>query len=314
VVSSYKPSSTPSYDAARNYLYTDVYNVNGKLSCVYTGFTINFTSGSPSNINCEHTFPQSKGADGQAKSDMHHLYPTRPDVNSDRGSYPFGDINENSVQYWYRDTEYRRTSKPTSNILEYSRYASGIFEPKAEHKGNVARAVFYFYTMYKSQADSEDPNFFNSMRNTLYRWHYQDPVDSTEFSRNQKIAGYQGGKANPFILDSTLMRRAYFPNIISSVGENNISPRTFSLKQNYPNPFNPSTMIEFQLSSSESVTLSVMDVLGREVAILVNGERKSAGSHQLQFNSNSYKLSSGIYFLRLKAGEKNATVKMMLIK
>ncbi|MBC8044195.1 MAG: T9SS type A sorting domain-containing protein, partial [Rhizobacter sp.] len=83
------------------------------------------------------------------------------------------------------------------------------------------------------------------------------------------------------------------------------------LSQNYPNPFNPATTIRYQLASAGQVSLKVFDMLGKEVATLVN-ERKAAGNYAVPFNAN--KLSSGIYFYRLQAGGKVETKKMTLLR
>jgi len=93
-------------------------------------------------------------------------------------------------------------------------------------------------------------------------------------------------------------------------------PKNFSLSQNYPNPFNSSTVISFQLPVISNVTLKVYDILGREVATLVN-EEKPAGSYEVQFNSHSgnvRNLTSGIYFYKLKVGVYEETKKMILLK
>jgi hypothetical protein len=85
----------------------------------------------------------------------------------------------------------------------------------------------------------------------------------------------------------------------------------FALFQNYPNPFNPSTVISYQLSSNNFVTIKVYDVLGREVETLVN-ERQTAGSHSVAFNAAS--LPSGVYFYRLQVGSYSKTMKLLLLK
>jgi hypothetical protein len=90
-----------------------------------------------------------------------------------------------------------------------------------------------------------------------------------------------------------------------------VSPEEFSLEQNYPNPFNPSTSIQYRVSSTSNVSLKVYDVLGNEVATLVN-EEKPAGSYEVKFDASG--LSSGIYFYKLQSGSFVETKKMLLLK
>lgn len=97
----------------------------------------------------------------------------------------------------------------------------------------------------------------------------------------------------------------------TSVKDENLTPNEFGLSQNYPNPFNPSTSIKYSVSGTQYVRLAVYDMLGREVAVLVDGERK-AGEHSVDFSANN--LSSGTYIYRLQAGSFAATKKMVLMK
>ncbi|MCU0415119.1 MAG: immune inhibitor A, partial [Ignavibacteriaceae bacterium] len=85
----------------------------------------------------------------------------------------------------------------------------------------------------------------------------------------------------------------------------------FNLEQNYPNPFNPSTVISYQLPVNGNVTLKIYDVLGNEIATVVN-EEKPAGSYEVEFNASE--LSSGMYFYKLQTGKFVATKKMLLLK
>ncbi|OGU76926.1 MAG: hypothetical protein A2V93_00380 [Ignavibacteria bacterium RBG_16_34_14] len=85
----------------------------------------------------------------------------------------------------------------------------------------------------------------------------------------------------------------------------------FELSQNYPNPFNPSTVISWQLAVSSYVTLIVYDILGNEVVTLISEER-SAGKHEVEFNAS--KISSGLYFYMIKAGDFTEKRKMLFIK
>ena len=88
-------------------------------------------------------------------------------------------------------------------------------------------------------------------------------------------------------------------------------PNVFTLNQNYPNPFNPTTTISYQLQSAGKVSLKVYDMLGREIATLVN-EEKGAGYYSAVFNGS--RLSSGIYIYRLQAGSFTETKKFVLLK
>jgi 1,4-alpha-glucan branching enzyme len=95
--------------------------------------------------------------------------------------------------------------------------------------------------------------------------------------------------------------------------DKNKIPAEFSLMQNYPNPFNPSTIISWQIAVSSYVTLKVYDMLGREVATLVD-EFQQAGIHNSTFNITNLSLTSGVYYYTLRAGNYIETKKMVLIK
>ncbi|MGE5401108.1 MAG: T9SS type A sorting domain-containing protein [Ignavibacteriales bacterium] len=84
--------------------------------------------------------------------------------------------------------------------------------------------------------------------------------------------------------------------------------------QNYPNPFNPGTVISYQLPVFSHVRLAVYDVLGREIAVLFEGDR-AAGIYSYHLNANEHSLTSGVYFYRLSAdGQVMETRKMVLLK
>ncbi len=239
IVSSYKPSSTLSYNDARDELWGALAErKQDSLACVYTGYTI-FVDPAASNprteaynkgINCEHSWPQSLGAEGQAKSDMHHLFPSREDVNAARANFAFQDIDDQLTDKWYW-LDQQKSSIPATAINQYSELDNNKwFEVREDHKGNAARAMVYFYCMYKSLADAKDPSFFSKQIETLYQWHYMDPVDVDEEWRNNFIASKQGENPNPFILDSTLVRRAYFPDYKGSSGSGiSSSPGEFNM-------------------------------------------------------------------------------------
>ena len=113
----------------------------------------------------------------------------------------------------------------------------------------------------------------------------------------------------------------HFKTVLPEVASNDAEPQTeietpetpkpFGLCQNYPNPFNPTTIISYQLAADNYVTLKVYDVLGREVATLVN-ENQNAGTHQVTFDATN--LPSGIYFCRITAGAFTLGRKMILMR
>ena len=96
---------------------------------------------------------------------------------------------------------------------------------------------------------------------------------------------------------------------INQIGQN--VPEKFELFQNYPNPFNPSTNIKYQIAKSGDVKLIVYDVLGNEVATLVN-EKLQPGTYEIEWNAFNY--PSVVYFYKLTAGDYKQTNKMILLK
>jgi endonuclease I len=314
----YSVTSSLSYNRAREKMYAILDYKDGNLTGVYSGFTIQVAPNEGTvrseaynkGINAEHTWPQGLfDSNSPMVSDIHHLFPTKVDVNGARGSLPFGEIDDSQTDTWY----YKSTSTssiPSVDIDLYSEVLSNSrFEPREDHKGNTARAVFYFWTVYQEISNvADDESFFEGMKEDLYDWHRLDPADEAELARSNGAAEFQGN-INPFVHDASLVARAYFPNDVSiSDGQ---QPMSFELKQNYPNPFNPSTTISFVLDESSEVTLSVYDVMGRKVINLTSGNY-SSGSHSVTFDAGQ--LSSGIYLYMLETESGIQQRMMTLIK
>lgn len=175
-----KGQSKLSYDEARKFLFTYLDNNSGKICSVYDSKDCLITDKVPSAklMNTEHTWPQSLGAVGDAKSDLHHLFITGSNDNSMRSSLPFCDVTE---QLWTNGQSKRG----------YSHYVQHCFEPPAFHKGNVARAMFYFSVRYNHPIDKNQESF-------LRKWHINDPIDQEEIDRNDKIFFEQNNR-NLFI-------------------------------------------------------------------------------------------------------------------
>lgn len=108
----------------------------------------------------------------------------------------------------------------------------------------------------------------------------------------------------------------YTNAVIDGIEKLNVNPTSFVLHQNYPNPFNPETTIRFEIISSDNVSLKIYDILGNEVAELVN-EFMTPGTYSVRFNStdiNNKNIASGIYFYKLKTANNQLIKKMSLIK
>lgn len=165
------------YDKARKLVILQIDNHGGNVECVYTGKVTRVKDKMPSSttLNIEHTWPQSMGAKGAAKSDLHHLFPTDSKANSYRSSLPFGVCDDNYIKY----------------DVGGSRCDGSVFEVRKQHRGNVARAMFYFAVRYNKSIDKDEEA-------VLRQWHKDDPVDPCERARNDAIEAIQKNR-NPFI-------------------------------------------------------------------------------------------------------------------
>ena len=321
LVGTYKPTNILDYANARDTMFANIYSQNDSLTCVYSGHTIYldpnedpttaaFMGGGTNGINTEHTYPQALGAsEGNARSNIYHLFPTRIEVNADRGNSPFTEIEDSQVDEWYYLNQ-SQSFMPSPSVIDlYSERKGTTFEPREDHKGDVARAMFYFYTMYKAEADNADPNYFETQRATLCDWHIQDPVDEKEWQRNIKIASYQEGKYNPFILDCTLPERCYCQDqniecMPTALSTSEVEELPFVLEQNFPNPFSGSTTVKYHLNESFKVRLVIHNILGQVVQVLLN-ERQGAGEYQLTVDADAARLVPGVYTYRLEVIDNN---------
>ena len=134
---------------------------------------------------------------------------------------------------------------------------------------------------------------------------YEDVTAQEGIEYTYRVYGYNDDTRSAYSNEATAMI------LLTSISELDGLPTEYTLKQNYPNPFNPSTAIQFSITSAAHVTLKVYDVLGSEVAQLVNGAL-SPGNYSFNFNASG--LPSGIYFYSIKTQGFALTKKMMLLK
>lgn len=193
------------YDKARNLLMGHIYlRQNGSnyflrdVYCQKDFSNSDFSKGNglgpnkiPDNrvLNVEHTWPQSRFTSNfpreAQKSDLHHLYPTDSEMNSLRSSHKFGEVSRSRFN----------VKCPASDLGEVD--GKLRFEPPQEHKGHVARALFYFSVRYKTRLDADEESI-------LRKWHREHPIDNEEREHHETISQLQGNR-NPFIDEPELV-------------------------------------------------------------------------------------------------------------
>lgn len=188
------------YDAARDSMYARVEDPDNDdlLADIYVGrvATVNSrATAATANFNTEHSWPQSRGAlNDPAMSDIHHLFPSDETANARRSNLPFGVVV--GTPTWVSPDP-----DNDGDVSKQGRDANGteVFEPRNAKKGDIARAIFYFYTRYNGR---RTPNY--SLQNfiieeaTLIQWHTADPPDAFERQRNSLAFRAQGNR-NPFV-------------------------------------------------------------------------------------------------------------------
>lgn len=300
------------YSQARIAMYgtVDVQD-DGNVYCVYTGFNQpsrdNETFLDP--INAEHSIPQSFfNSNLPMQSDIHHLYPTHGNVNSARGNDPFSEITDTSTDTWYTGNSsgiQTSSSIPSSNIDAYSEKDANAFEPREDHKGDLARTIFYFYTVYPSQAGNIENIVGGGNLDILLQWHEEDPVDAWELQRNDRVETAQGNR-NPYIDYPEIACRAW--NLSCSSASSPVITIEENLSDFGVVAFgNASTAQSYTVSGSDlSGDITITASTGFEIA-LVNDDNEF--SESLVLTSNSGTVANTEVFVRFKpAANTNAVV------
>ncbi len=165
---------------------------------------------------------------------------------------------------------------------------------------------------FEVQKSSNQPDNFTTIPNSFIPGHGTTNVpQSYSFTDNFSGVGAWYYRLKQIDLDgTTFYSDPVMVDILAGVGDQN-QPVEFSLKQNYPNPFNPSTMIEYSVAKVEHVRLKVFNVIGQEVATLVD-EMRSPGVYSARWDASS--VSSGMYFYKLESATNTTMKRMMLLK
>lgn len=228
-------------------------------------------------------------------------------------------VGEKPIRWeYYKDEGRKNLYKVWSYLINLRRSSPAFTNPAASNFDNLSGATKYF-TLQHEDTDVLVIGNFGVTETSLTapfpsagEWHDYFNGGSLTITENSSYPVTLGPGEFKIYTTKQFESPAEEDLFTSNEREDNSdSPKSFKLNQNYPNPFNPSTVISYQLAEGSDVTLTVFDMLGREVATLVN-ERKSSGSYQVNFDASA--LSSGMYIYRLQAGSKVFTQKMMLIK
>jgi hypothetical protein len=216
-------------------------------------------------------------------------------------------------------------------------YINGVFDTSKSVGSSVNNSTGNLYLGFNPvRGDFVAP--FKGIIDEVRIWNIARTESEIQSTMNQSLNGNETGLVGYWKFDEgtgsttadltsngnngTISGAIWVPGATPVENENNFTlPDQFSLQQNYPNPFNPSTRIQYQVSSISQVTLKVYDVLGNEVATLVN-EEQTAGTYEVEFSAkggsasggNAYNLSSGIYFYQLQTGIFVETKKMILLR
>ncbi len=228
---------------------------------------------SSNGINCEHTWPRSKGADSgnPPLSDMHHLFPTRAGVNTARDNFPYGEIPDAVTTKWYR-LDQELTAIPTDHLNEYSERTTGRFEPREDHKGNpdsyrdVPCSISTPCTSHRrtlpirhSFHSSGKPSAAGPARPRRL------PIAiGIEIARTWLIAAQQDGKPNPYVIDCSLAPRTFCSDLpaiceIETTAAAERLPAAAELSIS-PNPATGDIRID---APFDSARLSIADLAGR---------------------------------------------------
>jgi len=331
--SNYTPTMIDQFET-RDTLITSPVLFTKAVTCSYSGmnrpyndpFDYTGLDWSREHTYC-HSWMPTYPADNPEKpeyNDQHHLYPVKQtNVNSQRSNYPLGEVVTQTASFM--------NCKAGTNAA-----GKQVFEPRNEHKGNAARAIFYMATCYngiagnnwklKDTIDKTGPTFiyYGQDQNVLKKWHFQDPPDSYERSRNDYVESIQGNR-NPFIdsvryacyIDFKTMTYIANPTyttgigtpcyVASSVGINESTPQNFEYVL-APNPTTGDFRLMIESNVTDKFEMYITDITGR----LVYSEKLDIANGFNNLAFTGLNLKGGVYFVNLNFKEQKSTRKLII--
>ncbi|MDD2596293.1 MAG: endonuclease [Candidatus Cloacimonetes bacterium] len=298
-------NTNSSYDGSKDYLFQELDNVNGTVKCIYTGqvYTINSSYNGQSNPNTEHTYAQSwfsSSESSRKKADLHHLFITTMQVNSSRGNLPFNTVASIPASTVYYDNTPWQSYRGTDN------WGKTVFEPADQSKGNVARALLYFYTRYNDGLTQGGVNMIPILRT----WHQADPPDNAEIARNQGVYEFQTNR-NPYVDHPEYVERIWGP--VSNEDWVQNSGPSLRIDNVYPNPFRENVQVIVDRKDAKTIAVDVYNIRGARVY----SESLTANDNRFDWNGRDFEgrqLGQGIYFIRLSDGESSVSTKTLLLR
>lgn len=311
------------YDETMVKLFQERDTTNGQkvITCAYTGeeyiYDVPF---SWSDYSREHTYPHSWmptwPADNPEKpeyNDQHHLFPVNfAEANAPRNAFPLGEVETMQSSY-------------LEGKLGLDANGNKVYEPRDAHKGNAARAIFYMCATYNGVSSNAwilpqviSPFIpYGQSQDVLRKWHWQDPPDAWEMSRNDFLDSLQGNR-NPFIDHPDYACYINFDNMTyienpaipcevtppSSVGEN----KALSMLSVFPNPSNGNFNLAFEVAGVKDAQLEVLDLSGRIVYSQVL--QNISGQTQLRINISG--VAQGVYLLNLRSEDWSVVEKLII--
>lgn len=296
-------NSYSSYDGAKVFLFQDLDNTDGNVTCIYTGeiYYVGYNYTGSSNPNTEHTYAQSWFSSPESsikKADLHHLFPSNSVVNSSRGNYPLFTVANHAAANVY----YSYTPWQSFRGLSYTGYT--VFEPADETKGDIARALLYFNTRYYDTLTQQNVN----MLPDLVQWHSSDPPDAAEIARNAAIYGFQGNR-NPYVDHPEFVDRIWGGTALDDLTSSPAA--SLVLAGVGPNPFRGSTTLTLNSKSRLEAEVAIFNSRGQKLRSwrqsLPQGESRIAWNGT---DAAGQRLPAGLYLIRVSAAGNCITAKV----
>jgi len=308
------------YEETNIRLFASRDTANGQkvVTCVYTSEQYVYSEPFDwSVLSREHTYchswmPTYPDENVQEYSDQYNLFPvTFDDANAHRSNYPLGEVV--NATYTYMDGKFGTDAN-----------GKQVWEPRDQHKGDAARAIFYMATAYNGISGNNWglPDYISSLipygqdQDVLKQWHWQDPPDAWEIARNDFLDSLQGNR-NPFVDSVNYVCYINFDNMTYIANPGNIpctvtpgfEEHNMEALSVYPNPNDGNFGVDVSLKEKEEVTVRISDVTGKMV--YERTENLEAGNNRMMIALEN--LAKGVYTLQL-TGENTTITDKLVIK